>query len=211
MKKGNFKHILIVFVLAVLPNLQVAAQDWKSILKGVATAAGEKASSKLAEKMDTLVIAGKWAYSKPDVRFESDDLLSKAGSELAAKKAEEQLVDVLTKIGINENTVFTFNEDSTYTMRTDKRTMQGTYSLNKKTREIILTSRLKVQFSAVVDQNILKPKQMSLRFNAEKLMTLAKYVTGTLAQKSTNKSIALANTLLSKYNGLTFGFELTKQ
>ena len=210
MKNLTIKKILFLLTLVVF-STQAEAQDWKSVLNGVANAAGEKISGKLAEKMDTLMIVGSWSYSKPDVRLESDDVLSKVGRELSAKKTEERMVEVLEKLGINENTVFTFNRDSTYTMRTDKHTMEGTYSLNKKTREIILTSRLKVQFTAVIDQNILKPNTMSFRFKAEKLMSLAKHITGSLAQKSTNKSITLANNLLNKYDGLTLGFELKKQ
>lgn len=211
MKTNTLRKLMMLVLLAVLPSLQAPAQDWKNILKGVASAVEDKASEKIAQKIDTLLIAGSWNYVCPDIKLESDDLLSKAGSELAAKKAEEQLVGVLTKIGINENTVFTFNTDSTYTLRTDKRTMQGTYSLNKATREITLTSRLNLHFKAVIDQKILKPNTLSIRFKADKLMSLAKYVSGTLAQKSTNKQIALANTLLSKYDGLTLGIELKKK
>ena len=211
MKTSTVKRMVFVALLAVVPNLQAAAQDWKSILKGVASAVEEKASEKIAEKIDTLMITGAWNYVRPDIKLESDDLLSKAGSEIAAKKAEEQLLDVLTKIGINENTVFTFNADSTYAMRTDKRTFQGTYSLNKQTREVVLTSRLKVQFTAEIDQKILKPNEMTIRFKAEKLMALVKHVSGTLAQKSTNKSVALVNSLLNKYDGLKLGVELKRQ
>ena len=211
MRTVALKKILIVMCLVVVPVLQVSAQDWKSILQGVASAVEDKASEKLAGKVETLNVMGTWQYIKPDVKLESDDLLSKAGGELAVQKGEQQLKEILTKIGIDERTVFIFNSDSTYAMRTDKRTMEGTYSLNKETREIIMTSRLNLKFAAVVDQNVLKPNNMSIRFKADKLMGLVKYVTGALAQKSTSKKIALVNTLLSKYDGLTLGFELRKE
>lgn len=211
MKNHSIKTTLIITLMVMMPSIKAAAQDWKSIFQGVASAVGEKASEKIAEKIDTLLLAGSWQYDKPDIKLESDDLLSKAGSELAVKKAEEHMVDIFNKIGINEHTVLTFNNDSTYTMCTDNRTMQGTYSLNKETRELILTSRLKFKFTAIVDQNILKPNKLSVRFKADKLMDLAKHLTGALAQKSTNKSIALANTLLGKYDGMTLGVELKKR
>ena len=211
MKTSILKKFLFLTLLVAMPEVQVAAQDWESVLKGIASAVGDKASDKIGEKVKALNIIGSWQYEKPDVKLESDDLLSKAGGELAVRKGEEQLKDVLTRIGINEHTVFTFNSDSTYTMQTDKRTIRGTYSLNKETREIILTSRLKLEFKAIVDQNILKPNSLKIRFKADKLMGLAKHVTGALAQKSTSKKIALVNNLLSKYNGLTLGFELKKQ
>lgn len=201
---------LIILSLLVWPGIQATAQDWKTILKGVASAVEDKASDKIAEKVDALNINGSWQYVKPDVKLESDDLLSKAGGELAVQKGEEHLKDVLTKIGINESTVLSFNSDSTYTIRTDKRTHQGTYTLNKETHEIVMTSRLKFRFSAIIDQRILKPNTLSLRFKADKLMELAKSVTGSLAQKSTSKKIELVNNLLNKYDGLTLGVELKK-
>lgn len=212
MKTRMVKRMLLI-LLAVIPTMRAAAQDWKDVLKGVATAVEEKAGEKLSEKMDTLLIIGSWQYAKPDVSLKSvkGDLLTQAGSDLAAKKAEDHLVQIFNKLGINEHTVFTFNADSTYSMRTDKRTMQGTYSVNKKTREIIMTSRLKLRFAAVVEQNILKPKSLYLRFKADKLMDLAKHISGALVQKSTSKSIALVNNLLSKYDDLTIGYELKKQ
>ena len=208
MRKNILAKIIIVTLLAFLPTVQMSAQDWKSILSGVADAVGKKASEKIREKIDTFTVSGTWRYSQPDCKFDSDDLLSKAGGEVAAKKVEQQMMNVLNKIGINENTVFTFNNDSTYTMRTGKRTMQGTYSLNKATKEIVMTSRLRFHFTAKVERNILKPNTMSLLFKADKLMSLAQNVTGALAKKSTNKTISTVSSLLSKYDGMNMGFVL---
>lgn len=211
MKTKILQKILLFTLLAVLPGIKASAQDLESILKGVANAVGEKISEKVSEKTDTMNITGIWKYVKPDVKFDSDDLLSKAGSELAAAKAEEHLQNVLTKIGINESSVFTFNSDSTYTIQTSKRTLQGTYTINKETHEMVMTSRLKLHFTAQIGWSILKPNSLFIRFKADKLMSLVKHISGTIAQKSTNKSINLANSMLNKYDGLTLGLELKKR
>ena len=208
MKNQTFIKIFVAAMLLIMPATTTWGQDWKSIFSGVADALGKKASDKIASKIDTFTVSGSWQYAKPDCRFESEDLLSKAGGELAAKKVEAHMTDVLTKLGIDENTVFTFNSDSTYTMKTSKRTMQGTYSLNKETKEIIMTSKHCFHFTARVERNILKPNSMSLLFKADKLMNLAQTLTGALAQKSTSKTIASVNTLLGKYDGMNMGFEL---
>ena len=210
MKTRTFRRTVLMALLVASPVIG-HAQDWKSILKGVANTVEEKASEQISQKLDTLMYEGSWQYVKPDIKLQSDDILSQAGSELAAAKIEERMLDVLTKLGFNERTVFTFNADSTYVMTTDKRTLEGTYTFNKATREIVMTSRLQLQFTAILDQNILKPDLLSIRFNADKLMAFVKHVSGTLAQKSTYKSAAMANALLSKYNGLTIGFELKKK
>ena len=211
MKNQKITKFILLALLTLMPTTQILGQDWKSILTGVADAVGKKASDKLASKIDTFTVSGSWQYSKPDCKFESEDLLSKAGGELAAKKVEQQMLDVLTKIGIDQRTVFTFNNDSTYTMRTGNRTMHGTYSLNKETKEIVMTSRLRFHFTAKVERNVLKPNNMSLLFNADKLMSLAQNVAGSLAQRSTSKTISTVSSLLGKYDGMTMGFELVKQ
>ena len=210
MKNKTTIKMLVVALLTLLPATQTWAQDWKSVLSGVADAVGKKASDKLAEKHDVFTVSGTWKYAKPDCKFESEDMLSKAGGELAAKKVEQQMSDVMTKLGIDENTVFTFNNDSTYTMRTSTRTMQGTYSLNKETREIVMTSKFRFHFTAKVERNLLKPNSMSLLFKADKLMNLAQTLTGALAKKSANKTISAASSLLGKYDGMNMGFELIK-
>ena len=213
MKTNTLNKVMFIAFLALLPGMKVAAQnqDWKSILKGVASVVEEKVGDKIGHNLDTVSLTGSWQYVCPDVSFESDDLLSKAGSELGAKKVEEHLAGILAKIGFNENTVFTFNSDSTYTMRTSKRTLQGTYSFNKETYEIVMTSRLNMKFNAEIVKKLSKPKSMILRFQADKLMDLFKQVSDSLAQRSTNKQMSLINNLLDKYTGLSLGFELNKQ
>lgn len=210
MKYNKLTNYIIVFILAFAPILEVSAQDWKSIFEGVASAVENKANEKLAEKYDTIRILGSWQYVKPDIKLESDDFISKAGSEFATQSLEGRLVELLAKVGINANTVITFNENKTYSLRTDKRTMKGTYSINKDSREITLTSQARIKFTAKIDQSLLKPTSLSLRFNADKLMELLKHFSGILAQKSANKNVDMVNTLLGKYNGLTIGAELKK-
>ena len=52
---------------------------------------------------------------RPDCKFESDNLLAKAGGEVAAKQVEEKMSGVLEKLGFKEGATYIFNEDSTYT------------------------------------------------------------------------------------------------
>lgn len=65
------------------------AQDLKSILSGVVSAVANKVTGESSS------LTGTWAYSGPDCKFESDNLLAKAGGEVAAKKVEEKMSGVL--------------------------------------------------------------------------------------------------------------------
>ena len=57
------------------------AQDWKSILSGIANTVTEKVTG-----VSTFSLEGTWTYAGPDCKFESDNVLAKVGSEIAAQK-----------------------------------------------------------------------------------------------------------------------------
>lgn len=71
------------FVACVLcaGTTSAQAQDWKSILSGVANTVAEKVTG-----VSTFSLEGTWTYVGPDCKFESDNVLAKVGSEIAAKK-----------------------------------------------------------------------------------------------------------------------------
>ena len=92
-------------MFAILVNAN--AQDLKSILTGVAKAVvGDKATTSSS-------IIGTWKYVGPQCQFESENLLAKAGGEVAAKEVEEKMQTVYDRIGMS-GCEYTFNEDGTY-------------------------------------------------------------------------------------------------
>ena len=212
MSKMTLTKLVIVAVMLLLPGVKSNAQDWNSIFSGVADAVGDKLGDKLGDKIskkkDTFDVTGTWVYAKPDCKFDSDDLLSKAGGELAAAKIEKTMSDLMNRLGMSESSVFTFNADSSYTITRGDRIMKGTYSLNKETKEIVMTSRLKMNFTAKVVKNVLAPNKMSFLFKADKLMSFAQGISGALAKRSSNKTLASINKLFDQYDGMMLGFEL---
>ena len=199
------KFLLLGLMLTV--STAVSAQDWKSVLSGVVN----KVEETVSKVNESVSIVGTWKYTAPDCKFQSDDLLSKAGGEVAAKKVEEQMSNYLSKLGFNENTVYVFNADSTYTSTVAGRTVSGTYSYNKDTNEMTLKTKIGLKMTAQVSTSLLNGGSMSLLFKADKLMSLAQTVTGAVAGKSSNATITTLNTVLSQYDGLLLGFEMKKQ
>ena len=199
------KIILLSLILAA--GTGASAQDWKSVLGGVVN----KVEETVSKVNESVSIVGTWKYTAPDCKFESDDLLSKAGGELAAKKVEEQMSNYLSKLGFNENTVYVFNADSTYTSTVAGRTVNGTYSYNKDTKEVTLKTKIGLKMIAQISTSVLNGGKMSLLFKADKLMSLAQAVTGAVAGKSSNATVSTLNTVLSQYDGLLLGFEMQKQ
>ena len=199
--------IFLLLGLMLTVSTAVSAQDWKSVLGGVVN----KVEETVSKVNESVSIVGTWKYAAPDCKFESDDLLSKAGGEVAAKKVEEQMSNYLSKLGFNENTVYVFNADSTYTSTVAGRTVNGTYSYNKETKEITLKTKIGLKLTAQVSTSLLNGGSMSLLFKADKLMSLAQTVTGAVARKSSNATVSTLNTVLSQYDGLMLGFEMKKQ
>lgn len=61
-----------------------------------------------------------WKYSKPGCAFTSENLLAKAGGEIAASKIEEDLSKYYSKFGFSKsNTYFTFKTDGTFAAKID--------------------------------------------------------------------------------------------
>lgn len=199
------RFLLTGLILTV--STAVFAQDWKSVLGGVVN----KVEETVSKVNESVSMVGTWKYTAPDCKFESDDLLSKAGGEVAAKKVEEQMSNYLSKLGFNENTVYVFNADSTYTSTVAGRTVNGTYSYNKDTKEVTLKTKIGLKMTAQISTSVLNGGKMSLLFKADKLMSLAQAVTGAVAGKSSNATVSTLNTVLSQYDGLLLGFEMQKQ
>lgn len=183
-------------MFAILVNAN--AQDLKSILTGVAKAVvGDKATTSSS-------IIGTWKYVGPQCQFESENLLAKAGGEVAAKEVEEKMQTVYDRIGMS-GCEYTFNEDGTYSYTLKKRTMSGTYTFDDKEKTITMKGKLGVKTVAHVT---VTGNDMSLVFNADKLMLVLKTITGTVSK--VNSTAATINSVAGSYDGLMLGFDLKK-
>lgn len=200
MKKSVLWRSVLVLALCIAGTANGMAQDLKSILSGVANAVANKVTGESAS------LTGTWAYVGPDCKFESDNLLAKAGGEVA----EDKMSAVLEKLGFKEGTTYTFNADSTYTSVVGGKTVNGTYSYNADTKELTMKTRLGLKVNATVSKG-LTGDTMSLLFKADKLMSLAQTITGAVASKSSNSAVSTASSLLSQYDGLQLGVQLKKQ
>ena len=183
-------------MFAILVNAN--AQDLKSILTGVAKAVvGDKATTSSS-------IIGTWKYVGPQCQFESENLLAKAGGEVAAKEVEENTQTGNDIIGMS-GCEYTFNEDGTYSYTLKKRTMSGTYTFDDKEKTITMKGKLGVKTVAHVT---VTGNDMSLVFNADKLMSVLKTITGTVSK--VNSTAATINSVAGSYDGLMLGFDLKK-
>lgn len=196
-KKTLLKSIWILLVMCGV-SANAGAQDLKSILSGVAKAVvGNKATTASS-------IIGTWTYSGPECQFESENLLAKAGGEMAAKEVEEKMIAVYNKVGMN-NIRYTFNEDGTYSYQMKKRTVTGSYVFDDAAKTITMTGKLGLKTVAYVT---VTGNDMSMVFKADQLMSILKTITG--AASKVNSTAATINSVAEAYDGLMLGFELKK-
>lgn len=198
MKKNNMLRILFAVLVMGTLSLQANAQDLKSILSGVAKAViGDKATTANS-------VIGTWTYVQPKCQFESENMLAKAGGAVAAKEVEEKMQKVFEKIGMN-GCQYTFNEDGTYSYTIKKRTIKGTYTFDDTEKTITMKGKLGIKTVAHIT---VTGNSMSMVFNADKLMSVLKTITG--ATSKINSTASTINSVAEAYDGMMLGFELKK-
>lgn len=144
-----------------------------------------------------------WKYSKPGCAFTSENLLAKAGGEIAANKVEEKLSEYYSKFGFSgSNTYFTFNTDGTFTSKIDGKSWQGNYTFDEKTHAIQMKGLI-LSMSGYATKTT---NGISLLFDQKKLLNLIK----TIGSLKGNSTLSAIGTIANNYDGMRVGFEMTK-
>lgn len=144
-----------------------------------------------------------WKYSKPGCAFTSENLLAKAGGEIAASKVEEKLSTYYNKFGFNSsNTQFTFTTGGNFSAQIDGKPWQGSYTFDEKTHAIHLKGLL-LSASGYATKTT---NGISLLFDQKKLLNLIKM----LSAFKGSSTLSAVGTIANSYDGMRVGFEMTK-
>ena len=142
-------------------------------------------------------------YSKPGCAFTSENLLAKAGGEIAASKVENKLEGYYKKFGFSSsNTYFTFNTDGTFSAKIDGKAWNGTYTFDEKTHAIQLKGLL-LSASGYATKTT---NGISLLFDQKKLLNLIK----ALSAFKGSSTLSAVGSIANNYDGMQVGFEMTK-
>ena len=150
-------------------------------------------------------LQGTWTYRKADCVFETQNLLLKAGGEMAAAKIESQLESQFGKVGITPGACsFTFNSDGTYVATIGQYNLTGNYTLNTKSNTLTMTYLAGI---GRISPKVLKTgASISLLFEGDKLLSMVQKV-GKLTSNSTVNSLS---SLINSYDGMLVGMQLSK-
>lgn len=150
-------------------------------------------------------LVGTWNYQGVDCVFESENLLMKAGGEVAAAKVESKLNETFTKFGVVPGACsFTFNSDKTYSAQIVALPINGQFVLNAEDKTLTMTYLAGL---GTMTPNIVKNgNKISLLYEADKLLAIAQK----FAAMSDNANVKALAELASAYDGLLIGLELQK-
>jgi len=163
----------------------------------------------LGSTMTEQTIVGTWTYRQPEVRFESENLLAKAGGEVAAANIEQKLGTYLSKIGISAGTTtYTFNQDKTFSISTGSRTIStGTYTFDTNTKTLQMQGSLGLlNQTCIVGMD---GTNLCLLYDADKLLTATTSIASVLGKASSTLG-SVASVLGNNYTGMKLGFQMSK-
>ena len=148
-------------------------------------------------------LIGSWKYVSPGCAFTSENLLAKAGGEVAAAQIRTKVQPYYQQIGISgSNTSITFNEDGTYSAQFRGTPMSGKWTFDENTYKVNLQGLL-LSINCYAKRNA---NGIGLLFEASKLLTLLQ----TMAAMSGNSNIQAVGEISKNYDGVRLGFDFSK-
>ena len=155
------------------------------------------------EKPTQAELIGTWYYQQPGVAFTSENLLAKAGGEVAAAKIREELNTYYKQFGVtSSNTIIQFNQDNTFTAKILGKNISGQYTYDQQTCQITLKTLL-FTMPAYAKRTV---NGMSVLFESKKLLTVLQ----TVAAVSGNTTLQTIGDLSTNYDGVRLGFDMKK-
>ena len=156
-----------------------------------------------AQKVTAQDLIGAWNYSGPGCAFTSENLLAKAGGEVAATRIKEKALPYYQQIGItSQNTNITFKQDGTYTANFRGTPMSGKWTYDEASSKVTLQSML-LTINCYAKRNY---TGIGLLFESSKLLTILQ----AMAAMSGNQNIQAVGEISKTYDGLRLGFDFSK-
>jgi hypothetical protein len=156
------------------------------------------------DKVKAQNLIATWKYSGPGCAFTSENLLAKAGGEVAAVQIEQKLLPYYQQVKISEsNTYITFKEDGTFSSKIAGTPFSGNYTFDEASQKITLKGLLlSVNCYAKKEAN-----GISILFEAKKLLTVLQ----TMSAMSGNKDLQTIGDLSKNYDGVRVGFDMNQK
>ena len=154
-------------------------------------------------KLTQTQLIGKWNYYGPGVAFTSEKALANAGGEVVAAQIKEKLLPTYKALGLAaSNTVFTYNEDKTFSANIKGIPLSGTYSYDENSGKITFKTLL-LSFNGYAKRNA---NGIAILFEAKQLLKVLQTITAL----SGNQTLEVIGEVSKQYDNLRLGFDVTK-
>lgn len=154
-------------------------------------------------KLTQAQLIGKWNYYGPGVAFTSEKALANAGGEVVAAQIKEKLLPTFKALGLAaSNTVFTYNEDKTFSANIKGIPLSGTYSYDENSGKITYKTLL-LSFNGYAKRNA---NGIAILFEAKQLLKVLQTITAL----SGNQTLEVIGEVSKQYDNLRLGFDVTK-
>lgn len=204
-EKSKMKKIQLAMI-AVASTLVMSCGNMGQVLSAVTngTAISNAISSVIGlNKVSASDLPGTWSYNRPGCAFTSENLLAKAGGEVAAVQIEEKMLPYYQKVGISsDNTFITFDKNGKFSAKIAGTNFSGSYTFTETDQKIVLKSLL---FSV----NCYTKKEsggISILFEAKKLLTVLQ----AMSAMSGNADLQKIGDLSKNYDGVRVGFDMKR-
>ena len=206
----TFKTSIATCLTALLVAAGVAScgtnSNWGQVLSTIGSGGtiGNIFSSVIGlDKVSAQQLIGTWGYAGPGCAFTSENLLAKAGGEVAATRIEQELAPYYTKVGITSaNTGVTFNNDGTFSAVIAGRQFSGQYVFDEAAAKITMKTLL-FNINCFAKREV---GGISILFESKKLLTVLQ----TMAALSGNDTAQKIGELSKNYDGVRMGFDMKK-
>ncbi len=155
------------------------------------------------DKVTAAQLVGTWSYDGPGCAFTSENLLARAGGEVAATQIEEKMKTVYDKVGFSRsNTAIAFAQDGTFQAVIAGKNWNGTWAFNEQTDQLQLKG-LVLTINGYAKRN---GTGISILFESKKLLTIIQ----TMAALSGNANLQTIGDLSKSYDGVRMGFDMSR-
>ncbi|MCF0176778.1 MAG: DUF4923 family protein [Bacteroidales bacterium] len=151
----------------------------------------------------TTDIVGVWTYQEPAVLFESDDMLTKAGGQVAAQKVAQTLDGYYQKVGITPGKMkMSFDKNGNFTQSIGGKTLSGTYTLENGNINLVYSGGVQ----QIIGTTQFEGNNLVVVVDVTKLLNAVKSLSG----YTNNAAISTIAALAANFNGMKAGFRFSK-
>ena len=196
---------IYLLLVAVVSMLVVSCGNMNQVLSAIQNGSVVNAITSVIglDKVSAQNLIGSWTYNGPGCAFTSENLLAKAGGEVAAAQIEQKLQPYYQQVGISaSNTQITFKQDGTFSSKIAGTNFSGTYTFDESSQQIKLKGML-LSINCYTKREI---NGISILFEAKKLLTVLQ----TMSALSGNSNLQTIGDLSKQYDGVRVGFDLKR-